>query len=164
MVSALIDTGASISCLSEITYQQLIQQKNLIKVMKINDKTCVLADDTEVVVNRLAIIPFNIKGTEIQLKLHILPMNHIQIILGCDLLSLLNASISYINKEITFIINNANITQLQSNNHNETLGHIDIKYNENNMSRERKVEQSKSLLNNIDFSDSDINTDQKRAT
>ena len=148
MVSALIDTGASISCLSEITYQQLIQQKNLIKVMKINDKTCVLADDTEVVVNRLAIIRFNIKGTEIQLKLHILPMNHLQIILECDLLSFLNASISYINKEITFIINNANITQLQSNNHNETLGHIDIKNNENNMSRERKVEQSKSLFNN----------------
>ena len=112
IVSALIDTGASISCLSEITYQQLIQQKILIKVMEINHKTCALADDTEVVVNRLAIIPFNIKGTEIQVKLHILPMNHLQIILGCDLLSLLNASISYINKEITFTINNANITQL----------------------------------------------------
>ena len=121
---ALIDTGATISCISTHTFNKLIEHNLDITITKskIHNKSCILADGTEITVNEIAMVPLCIDKHTLKLKLYILHMDHLQIIIGCDVLQYLKAKINF--QENTLIMfSNQNKHNIHNKIHN-MLGHI----------------------------------------
>lgn len=170
---ALIDTGATISCISLDLYNKLSQCKNATYLPKkqIHPKTCSLANGAQVNITEIVTIPITIAYNTMLIKLHILKMSHLQIILGCDTLRRINANIDFANKILKFQKNSP------ANYHYNiihTLGNLQEGKHTTNNSKNKTDEhiytQSQQLckplmrntfIDKIDFENADLNDSQK---
>ena len=163
-ITALIDTGATISCISKITCDHLTANNIEIYKRSIHPKTCILADGTEVIINYTVSVPFIINKHQTFIKLHVLTMNHLQIILGCDLLEFLNANINYNHHTITIQPINKIDTRIE-HRRKAILGHIQEKTlalnTVENIRTDPNVEDCLTLFQKIDFTEANINNEQK---
>ena len=98
---AMIDSGASLSVISS-NFTKEIGINKLIKRNTRKNRNCILADGSTIVLNKTITIPLKIKQVTINAELYVLPMQHVTIIIGCDLLSIMNAKIDFTSKELQF--------------------------------------------------------------
>ena len=90
--TAMIDTGASISVIDK----SFLEKINLTYCVDSNRQIlCKLADGTTITLDKKIVLPIKFNNITIEADLFILPMNHVRIIIGCDLLHLLNARIDF---------------------------------------------------------------------
>ena len=120
-MEALIDTGATISVISADMFKHLgnLHRQN-------TDKSdvcmCTLANGTEINIKQKSMIDITVDTMKLTAKLYILPQAHIELIIGCDILSHVGAVIDFTKNELSLLrkgddktvdsINNVNIGYL----------------------------------------------------
>ena len=159
-VDVMIDSGASISVLSE-EFLYTIKQQSFIDVTEIKVKTCELADGSNITLHRKIRVPLKLNSMTITADLYVIPVKLVTVILGCDLLKRLNARLDFKANKL-YIERPQESTK--SSNDIETLGKLQINNlshssycNENNV--ENRTLNAK--LNKLDLSKSNINTEQR---
>ena len=118
---AMIDTGASISVIDETFFKTIGRNYS---VNTCNYISCRLADGSNVQLSKQVKLPMKFDGITIEAELFILSMSHVKIIIGCDLLNILNARIDF--KANTLMLQKPNPTTRIACLQQNTLGHIDI--------------------------------------
>ncbi len=161
--TALIDSGASISVIDS-NFLNTKQNSTISEQNNFNtDKSCMLADGTTVVLKRTVMLPLKLKQVTINANLYVLPMKHVTIIIGCDLLSLLNAKIDFQAKQL--IIQEPSSQSPISCLHTSTLGQLELceSYTMSNdaVKYSDDIMQLNTKLKKISLTDSDANSDQK---
>ena len=63
--------------------------------MHIVNKICTLADGSDIKIEKIVVLPVKISNVTYNVKLYILPVKHLNMIIGCDLLTRLAATIDY---------------------------------------------------------------------
>ena len=100
-VCALLDSGATLSTINHVIYNQL---KTRSDIQLINCfRQCVLADGSTINLNTIIRVPLRITNATFIVDLYVLVNNHIDMIIGCDILNKLRAVIDYNNQQ--FIVN-----------------------------------------------------------
>ena len=97
--TAMIDSGASISVIDE-TFLRKTCKSLPRKVDYLLQKSCVLAEGTNILLDTQICLPIKLRHVTIEADLFVLPMKHVSVILGCDLLNLLNARIDFRTKKL----------------------------------------------------------------
>ena len=88
----MIDSGATIIVMHDNFFGRICN--NLpIKFDKSTHKKCLLASGTHVLLDKRVDLPIRFNSITIEAELYVLSMNHVSIIIGCDLMDLFNASI-----------------------------------------------------------------------
>ena len=119
--TAMIDTGASISVIDK----SFLEKINLTYCVDSNRQIlCKLADGTTITLDKKIVLPIKFNNITIEADLFILPMNHVRIIIGCDLLHLLNARIDFSSNTLV-LQEPLPITKIACLQHN-SLGHLEV--------------------------------------
>ena len=63
--------------------------------MHIVNKICTLADGSDIKLEKIVLLPVKISNVTYTVRLYILPVKHLNMIIGCDLLTRLAATIDY---------------------------------------------------------------------
>ena len=92
-VCAMLDTGSSISVISN----KILNKLNTLTDIKVQcgDKQCILADGSTVNLDKTVVVPVKLDKVTFMANLYVLDTNHIDMIIGCDLLNMLCATIDY---------------------------------------------------------------------
>ena len=97
--TVMIDSGASISVIDYIFLRKTCN-KLPTKIYTIFRETCLLADGKSLVLDQKVVISIKLNHITVEAELYVIPMNHIQMILGCDLLNLMKAKIDFKTKQL----------------------------------------------------------------
>lgn len=161
-VTALLDSGASISCISDSTCNTLIQQDSSLTKTCIHTKTCILANGTEININTSIRLPLSLANNTIRLTFYVLPVCHLHVIMGCDLLNFLRANINYNTNELTLYT--PNDESHNDNSHNVTIGHIQYisPTDTSQPSHTHTSQYGTEILKHINLKDSQLNHDQNK--
>ena len=95
----MVDSGATISGIDDNFFRRICNNSRM-KLDKGTHKKCLLANGTHVLLDKRVDLPMKFNSITIEAELYILPMNHVSIIIRCDLLDLLNASIEFRTKQV----------------------------------------------------------------
>ena len=107
--SAMLDSGATISVIDAKFVE------NLSKIIQLqwdhsSHKDCTLANGACISLDNRIALPIKFNNITIEAELYSLPMNNIQVIIGCDLLSLLKAKLDFQTKQLIIPLPNAHPT------------------------------------------------------
>lgn len=102
-IQAMVDTGSSISAISTAMLNK-INKIIPVKTEAVN-KICTLADGSDIALEHVFIVPVVINNVTYNVKLYILPVQHIDMIIGHDVLAQQNAIIDY-KRNVVIIQNN----------------------------------------------------------
>ena len=91
---AMIDTGSTLSTISRVLYERISRYTGL-TICKDHSKRCSLADGSEIVLDECVNVPLKINKVSLEARLFILDIEHINVIIGCDLLNAMNARIDF---------------------------------------------------------------------
>ena len=90
-VCALLDTGSTISTINWELYNKIKQTTQL--VVNICKKQCTLADGSTMNLETIISVPVKIDKITFIADLYVLKVDHISMIIGCDLLKKLSANL-----------------------------------------------------------------------
>ena len=156
--TAMIDTGASISVIDK----SFLEKINLTYCVDSNRQIlCKLADGTTITLDKKIVLPIKFNNITIEADLFILPMNHVEIIIGCDLLHLLNARIDFSSNTLMLQkplpITKIKIACLQHN----SLGHLKVTRQDTHTTPKSHVSELEDRVKRIDIHKSNITSTQK---
>ena len=114
-LQALIDSGSTISTISEYVFQDLC--KNMQTNIKNTTKHCMLANGSQVQLNKTVTVPIQLGFTTVVATLYVLNTNHISMIIGCDLLDILRTRVDFKTKQFICDANVQNVTCIDNNTH-----------------------------------------------
>ena len=122
-VCAMLDTGSSISVISN----KILNKLNTLTDIKVQcgDKQCILADGSTVNLDKTVVAPVKLDKVTFMANLYVLDTNHIDMIIGCDLLNMLCATIDYKRKRLTV---NSPINHTSSGLNMESLGTLSSEF------------------------------------
>ena len=89
---ALLETGSTISTINLELYNKIKQTTKL--VVKICGKQYTLADGSTMNLETIIPVPVKIYNITFTADLYVIKVNHIQMIIGCDLLKILSANLN----------------------------------------------------------------------
>ena len=95
-VCALLDTGSTISTINWELYNKIKQTTKL--VVNICKKQCTLADGSTMNLETIISVPVKIDKITFIADLYVLKVDHISMIIGCDLLKKLSANLNFENE------------------------------------------------------------------
>ena len=91
---AMIDTGSTLSTISRVLYE-IISHYTGLTIWKDHSTRCSLADGSEIVLDECVNVLLKINKVSLEARLFILDIEHINVIIGCDLLNAMNARIDF---------------------------------------------------------------------
>ena len=86
---AMIDNGSYISAISSEINNTTYSDVHIV------NKICTLADGSDIKLEKIVVLPVKISNVTYNVRLYILPVKHLNMIIGCDLLTRLAATIDY---------------------------------------------------------------------
>ena len=120
---------------------------------------CKLADGTTITLDKKIVLPIKFNNITIEADLFILPMNHVRIIIGCDLLHLLNARIDFSSNTL-MLQKPLPITKIACLQHN-SLGHLEVTRQDTHTTPKSHVSELEDRVKRIDIHKSNITSTQK---
>ena len=90
---AMIDTGSSIRAISSEMLKKI--NNTTYSDVHIVNKICTLADGSDIKLQKIVVLPVKLSNVAYNVRLYILPVKHLNMIIGCDLLTRLAATIDY---------------------------------------------------------------------
>ena len=90
---AMIDTGSSISAISSEMFKKI--NNTTYSDVHIVNKICTLADGSDIKLEKIVVLPVKISNVTHNVRLYVLPVKHLNMIIGCDILTRLAATIDY---------------------------------------------------------------------
>ena len=152
--TVMIDSGASISVI-DYNFLRKTCNKLLTKIDNIFRKTCLLADGKSIVLDQKVVIPIKLNHITVEAELYVIPMNHIKMILGCDLLNLMKAKIDFKTKQL--ILQKPHSVVKISCLHKSSKGQLE----EHNTSKSDIVQSLKTSLRKINLTNTNLNLEQR---
>ena len=152
--TVMIDSGASISVI-DYNFRRKTCNKLPTKIDNIFRKTCLLADGKSIVLDQKVVIPIKLNHITVEAELYVIPMNHIQMILGCDLLNLMKAKIDFKTKQL--ILQKPHSVVKISCLHKSSKGQLE----EHNTSKSDIVQSLKTSLRKINLTNTNLNLGQR---
>ena len=146
-VCALLDIGSTISTINLELYNKITQTTKL--VVNICKKKCTLADGSTMNLETIISVPVKIVKITFIADLYVLKVDHISMIIGCDLLKKLSANL-YLKNEICVMKQPTVKTRT-----NEFLGSI-----VNNIESKQSTIKLNSRVEQIHLADSDTSEEQ----
>ena len=157
---AMVDSGATVSVIDR-DFLKKINVSSQVSCKNANTgKKCLLADGSEVILNTTVKLPLKLKQVTIEVEFYILTMKQIPLILGCDILTLMNAKLDFQQKQLILTTpkHNIHISCL----HTSTLGQLEV-CEQSQMADDNEMNVSlKVKLAKINLRDSQVNVNEKR--
>ena len=100
----MIDTASTLSIISRVLHE-LISRYTGLTICKYHSKQCSLASGSEIVRDECVNVPLKINKVSLEAKLFIFDIEHINVIIGCDLLNDMNARIDFGSHRLITIVN-----------------------------------------------------------
>jgi len=90
---AIVDSGSTLSTISHLMYEKIKTRSNIKQFNCI--RQCMLADGSKLNLNIIITVPLRIAKVTFRVNLYVLENEHINMIIGCDILQKLQAVIDY---------------------------------------------------------------------
>ena len=84
-INSMIDTGSSVSAINNDLYSKISKTTNMHIINEY--RTCILADGTYIILDKIVTLPVKLNKLTFNADLYILPVKHIYMIIGYDLLN-----------------------------------------------------------------------------
>ena len=154
---ALLDTGSTLSAISRQLYNKLSHYVTVSKCIN-QSRQCVLADGSEIFLNECVNVPIKLNNVSVEAKMYILDIGHISVLIGCDLLKKMQATIDYRNSLMITYGNESSFNNLSN------IGVLQqvTKYDDHNR-YSRNEKDKENTLNDIDLNGINIDDRQRSA-